>query len=67
MTTINGKIAKPDMVVQNGDRIEHIVHQHEPPETSKLVKILHKDQERDFTMIDKPGSRRVRALSHETL
>ena len=26
VTTINGKIAKPDTVVRNGDRIENIVH-----------------------------------------
>ena len=56
MTTINGKIAKPDTVVRNGDRIENVVHRHEPPVTSKPVKILHEDRERDFIVIDKPGS-----------
>jgi hypothetical protein len=42
--------------VQNGDRIENIVHRHEPPVASKPVKILHEDRERDFIVIDKPGS-----------
>lgn len=56
VTTINGKIAKPDTIVRNGDRIENVVHRHEPPVTSRPVKILHEDKERDFIVIDKPGS-----------
>ena len=56
VTTINGKIAKPDTIVRNGDRIENIVHRHEPPVTSRPVKILHEDRENDFIVIDKPGS-----------
>jgi hypothetical protein len=56
VTTINGKIAKPDTVVRNGDRIENIVHRHEPPVASKPVKILLEDREREFIVIDKPGS-----------
>jgi tRNA pseudouridine32 synthase len=62
VTTINGKIAKPDTIVLNGDRIENVVHRHEPPVTSKAVKILHEDREREFIVIDKPGSI-VRVLS----
>jgi tRNA pseudouridine32 synthase len=42
--------------VRNGDRIENIVHRHEPPVASKPVKILHEDRDRDFIVIDKPGS-----------
>ncbi|KAN0109866.1 pseudouridine synthase [Russula decolorans] len=61
VTTVNGKIAKPDTIVRNGDRIENIVHRHEPPVTSKPVKILHEDRERDFIVIDKPGSIPVHA------
>ncbi|KAF8504879.1 pseudouridine synthase [Russula emetica] len=61
VTTINGKIAKPDTIVRNGDRIENIVHRHEPPVTSKPVKILHEDREREFIVIDKPGSIPVHA------
>ncbi|KAH9971776.1 pseudouridine synthase [Russula compacta] len=61
VTTINGKVAKPDTIVRNGDRIENIVHRHEPPVTSKPVKILHEDREREFIVIDKPGSIPVHA------
>ncbi|KAH9174427.1 hypothetical protein EDB89DRAFT_2228197 [Lactarius sanguifluus] len=31
VTTINGNIAKPGTIVRNGDRIENVVHRHEPP------------------------------------
>ncbi|KAF8266331.1 pseudouridine synthase [Lactarius quietus] len=61
VTTINGKIAKPDTIVRNGDRIENIVHRHEPPVTSRPVKILHEDLESEFIVIDKPGSIPVHA------
>ncbi|KAH8994581.1 hypothetical protein EDB92DRAFT_1850051 [Lactarius akahatsu] len=56
VTTIDGKIAKPGTIVRNGDRIENVVHRHEPPVTSRPVKILHEDRESEFIVIDKPGS-----------
>lgn len=61
VTTINGKVAKPDTVVRNGDRIENVVHRHEPPVTSTPVKIVLHDKERDFLVVDKPGSIPVHA------
>lgn len=61
VTTINGKVAKPDTVVRNGDRIENIVHRHEPPVTSTPVRVLYEDLEREFIVIDKPGSIPVHA------
>ncbi|KAG1737942.1 pseudouridine synthase [Suillus occidentalis] len=61
VTTINGKVAKPDTVVRNGDRIENVVHRHEPPVTSTPVKIILHDKERDFLVVDKPGSIPVHA------
>ncbi|EED82536.1 predicted protein, partial [Postia placenta Mad-698-R] len=61
VTTINGKIAKPDTIVQNGDRIENVVHRHEPPVTATPVRIIHHDREREFIIIDKPGSIPVHA------
>ncbi|KAG2347351.1 pseudouridine synthase [Suillus weaverae] len=61
VTTINGKVAKPDTVVRNGDRIENVVHRHEPPVTSTPVKIVLHDNERDFLVVDKPGSIPVHA------
>ncbi|KAG1830192.1 pseudouridine synthase [Suillus variegatus] len=54
VTTINGKVAKPNTVVRNGDRIENVV-------TSTPVKIVLHDKERDFLIIDKPGSIPVHA------
>ena len=32
------------------------MHRHEPPVTAKPVKIIHHDAEREFIVIDKPGS-----------
>ncbi|KAH8984148.1 pseudouridine synthase [Lactarius hatsudake] len=61
VTTINGKIAKPGTIVRNGDRIENVVHRHEPPVASRPVKILHEDRESEFIVIDKPGSIPVHA------
>ncbi|KAG8827734.1 hypothetical protein FRC19_000743 [Serendipita sp. 401] len=59
---INGKSAKLGTIVRNGDRIENIVHRHEPPVTSIPVKVLQVDRERDFIVIDKPGSIPVHAV-----
>ncbi|KAF8885998.1 tRNA-pseudouridine synthase [Infundibulicybe gibba] len=61
VTTINGRIAKPDTIIENGDRIENVVHRHEPPVTSTPVKVLHHDVEREFIIVDKPGSIPVHA------
>ncbi|KAI0364964.1 pseudouridine synthase [Pilatotrama ljubarskyi] len=61
VTTINGKVAKPDTIIRNGDRIENISHRHEPPVTSTPVRIVHHDKEREFIVIDKPGSIPVHA------
>ncbi|KAF8557921.1 pseudouridine synthase [Imleria badia] len=61
VTTINGKVAKPETVVRNGDRIENVVHRHEPPVTATPVKIVFHDKARDFLVIDKPGSIPVHA------
>ena len=36
--------------------IRNIVHRHEPPVTSRQVKILQHDVEREFIVVDKPGS-----------
>ncbi|KZT67634.1 pseudouridine synthase [Daedalea quercina L-15889] len=61
VTTINGKVAKPETIVKNGDRIENVVHRHEPPVTSTPVRIVHHDKERGFIIVDKPGSIPVHA------
>ena len=36
--------------------LRNVVHRHEPPVTAKPVKIIHHDAEREFVVIDKPGS-----------
>ncbi|KAF8644092.1 hypothetical protein AX16_008697 [Volvariella volvacea WC 439] len=61
VTTVNGKVAKPDTILRDGDRIENVVHRHEPPVTSTPVKILLRDEERKFIVVDKPGSIPVHA------
>ncbi|KAF8190818.1 tRNA-pseudouridine synthase [Pholiota molesta] len=61
VTTVNGKVAKPDTILNDGDRVENVVHRHEPPVTSTPVKILLHDKEREFIVVDKPGSIPVHA------
>ncbi|KAF8911557.1 tRNA-pseudouridine synthase [Gymnopilus junonius] len=61
VTTVNGKIAKPDTILKDGDRIENVVHRHEPPVTATPVKVLLHDVEREFIVVDKPGSIPVHA------
>ena len=36
--------------------VRNIVHRHEPPVTSTPVRVLLVDKEREFLVIDKPGS-----------
>jgi len=83
VTTVNGKVARPDTIIRNGDRIEfvsclaaftfcssmlnsekrrNVVHRHEPPVTLTPVKVLFHDKEREFLIINKPGSI-VRAIN----
>ncbi|KIM40376.1 hypothetical protein M413DRAFT_178346 [Hebeloma cylindrosporum] len=61
VTTVNGKVAKPDTILRDGDRVENVVHRHEPPVTSTPVKVLSHDIERGFIVVDKPGSIPVHA------
>ncbi|KAJ3509344.1 hypothetical protein NLJ89_g5265 [Agrocybe chaxingu] len=61
VTTVNGKIARPDTILKDGDRVENVVHRHEPPVTSTPVKVLLHDVEREFIVVDKPGSIPVHA------
>lgn len=61
VTSINGRPAKPDTIIRNGDRIENVVHRHEPPITSTPVKIILHDKQRGFLVINKPGSIPVHA------
>ncbi|KAG7813770.1 hypothetical protein KL921_000044 [Ogataea angusta] len=51
--TINEKVANTDTILKNGDLISHRMHRHEPPVTSRPVKIVHEDDE--LVVIDKPS------------
>lgn len=51
--TINQKVATLDTIVRNGDQISHRTHKHEPPVTSRKIKIIYEDDE--LVVIDKPS------------
>lgn len=50
---LNGKVADLDTIVRNGDQISHRTHKHEPPVTSRPIKIVYEDDE--LVVIDKPS------------
>jgi RluA family pseudouridine synthase len=52
---VNGKQAEETYKIQNGDCISHTIHRHEPPVSSKPIKIIHHDAETGFLVIDKPA------------
>ncbi|GBE78482.1 hypothetical protein SCP_0113710 [Sparassis crispa] len=56
VVTVNGKVSKPDTIICNGDRLESVVHKHEPPVSTKPVRIILQDNEKEIIVIDKPGS-----------
>lgn len=51
--TINGKVANLDTIIRNGDQISHRTHKHEPPVSSRPIKIVYEDDE--LVVIDKPS------------
>ncbi|WVN86508.1 uncharacterized protein L203_101672 [Cryptococcus depauperatus CBS 7841] len=61
VTRVNGVVAKPNLVLRNGDRIDNTVHRHEPPVTNDPILVLHIDRDRGFVVISKPGSLPVHA------
>ncbi|SCU91502.1 LAFA_0F04148g1_1 [Lachancea sp. 'fantastica'] len=50
---LNDKPANLESIVRNGDLIMHKIHRHEPPVTSRPVKIVFEDK--DILVIDKPS------------
>ncbi|SCU80526.1 LADA_0B08020g1_1 [Lachancea dasiensis] len=50
---LNDVPANLESVVRNGDLISHNIHRHEPPVTSRPIKIVFEDQ--DILVIDKPS------------
>lgn len=51
--TLNGQRTNKDTIIKNGDLICHRIHRHEPPVSSRPVKIVHEDDE--LVVIDKPS------------
>ncbi|KAG0688276.1 hypothetical protein C6P40_001189 [Pichia californica] len=51
--TLNGNKTNKDTVIRNGDLICHRIHRHEPPVSSKPVKIVYQDDK--IVVIDKPS------------
>jgi tRNA pseudouridine32 synthase len=41
--------------IQNGDCISHTIHRHEPPVSSRPIKIIHHDLEQGLLVVDKPA------------
>ncbi|KAJ9105442.1 hypothetical protein QFC21_001813 [Naganishia friedmannii] len=56
VTKVNGKVVGPEYILKNGDRIEH-----EPPVTISPILLLHRDDQKQFIVISKPGSVPVHA------
>ncbi|CAN6625422.1 bifunctional protein Rib2p [Trichomonascus vanleenenianus] len=50
---VNDKKADLNTVLRNGEKMRHRTHKHEPPVTSREVKIVHEDDE--LVVIDKPS------------
>src|SRR5208282_5850061 len=52
---VNGKQVEESYKIKNGDCISHTIHRHEPPVSSKPIKIIHHDVEKGLLVIDKPA------------
>lgn len=50
---VNGNSVGPDYIVQNGDKISHTLHRHEPPVTAEPIGIIHEDE--GMIVINKPS------------
>jgi tRNA pseudouridine synthase 9 len=53
LITINGEVAAPETIVQNGDMIRHVQHRHEPPVSPTEVGIVAENDE--LLVINKPA------------
>lgn len=51
--TLNKKIANLDTKIRNGDLLSHRCHRHEPPVSSRKIKIVFEDE--NIVAIDKPS------------
>jgi tRNA pseudouridine synthase 9 len=51
---VNGERVALDYKIQESDVIAHTMHRHEPPVTSRPIRIVHECD--DFLVVDKPAS-----------
>ena len=58
---VNGKAVEESYKIRNGDCISHTIHRHEPPVSSRPVKVVHHNPETGFLVIDKPAGIPVHA------
>lgn len=58
---MNGKVVDETYKIQNGDCISHTIHRHEPPVSSRPVKVIHHNPETGLIIIDKPAGIPVHA------
>lgn len=63
---INGEKAKPDHILKMSDKIQHLVHRHEPAVTADPIRILERDDEAGRLVVVKPGSIPVHATGRYT-
>eukprot|EP00276_Gloeochaete_wittrockiana_P011317 CAMPEP_0184646674 /NCGR_PEP_ID=MMETSP0308-20130426/3415_1 /TAXON_ID=38269 /ORGANISM="Gloeochaete witrockiana, Strain SAG 46.84" /LENGTH=549 /DNA_ID=CAMNT_0027076915 /DNA_START=569 /DNA_END=2218 /DNA_ORIENTATION=+ len=52
--TVNNKRASLNYTLQDGDKVGHLVHRHEPPVTGQPIKIIARDE--NVVVVDKPAS-----------
>lgn len=50
---LNDEPANLESIIRNGDCIRHKIHRHEPPVTSRPIKVVYEDE--NILVIDKPG------------
>ncbi|GCE97209.1 DRAP deaminase [Zygosaccharomyces mellis] len=50
---LNDKPANLESIIRNGDCIKHKIHRHEPPVTSRPIKVVYEDE--NILVIDKPS------------
>ncbi|MCO5566216.1 hypothetical protein L7F22_019892 [Adiantum nelumboides] len=63
---INGERAEPHHILKMSDKIQHLVHRHEPAVTADPIRILERDDEAGRLVVVKPGSIPVHATGRYT-
>ena len=58
---VNGKPVEETYKIKDGDNIFHSIHRHEPPVSSKPIRIIHHNPKTGLLVIDKPAGIPVHA------